>query len=162
MIKSLIVAKAKNNVIGRDNQLIWHIPADLKYFKRVTLGHTIVMGRKTYDSMGKPLPGRKNVVITRQEDFHPEGVIVKPSLEQALQGLNVDEVFIIGGGEIFKLVMDIVDKMYVTEIDESFDGDVHFPEINPEEWDLAESLPQEKDEKNPYNFAFNTYIRKKR
>ncbi len=160
MIKSLIVAIAKNHVIGKDNQLIWHLPADLKYFKRVTLGHTIIMGRKTYDSMGKPLPNRTNVVITRQQDFHPDGVIVKSSLEEALKGLQLDEVFIIGGGEIFKHALPLMDKLYVTEIDHDFDGDVFFPPINLDVWKLEEAHPQEKDDKNPYNFSFNIYTRK--
>jgi dihydrofolate reductase len=160
MTISLIVAKAKNNVIGKDNQLIWHLPADLKFFKNKTMGHTVVMGRKTYDSMGKPLPGRMNVVITRQQNFHPEGVTIEPSLESALEDLKVAEVFIIGGGEIFKHAMPLADKMYVTEIDELFDGDVYFPEINPDEWELTEAIPFPKDEKNKYNLSFNTYIRR--
>src|ERR1019366_8784483 len=105
MTISFIVAKAKNNVIGKNNQLIWHLPADLKYFKKMTMGRTVIMGRKTYDSMGKPLPGRMNVVITRQHNFHPDGVIVEPSIESALKDLKVEEVFIIGGGEIFKHAM---------------------------------------------------------
>jgi dihydrofolate reductase len=162
MTISLIVAKAKNNVIGKDNQLIWHLPADLKFFKNKTMGHTVIMGRKTYDSMGKPLPGRMNVVITRQKNFHPEGVHIEPSLENALMDLKVEEVFIVGGGEIFKHAMPIADKMYVTEIDESFDGDVYFPEINLDEWELTEAIPFPKDEKNKYNLSFNTYLRRKK
>ena len=161
MTISFIVAKAKNNVIGKDNQLIWHLPADLKYFKKMTMGRTVIMGRKTYDSMGKPLPGRMNVIITRQKNFHPDGVIVEPSIESALKDLKVEEVFIIGGGEIFKHAMPFADKMYVIEIDESFEGDVYFPEINPKEWEIIESVPYPKDEKNIYDFSINTYRRRK-
>ncbi len=162
MTISLIVAIAKNHVIGKNNQLIWHLPADLKYFKTMTLGHTVVMGRKTYDSMGKPLPGRQNVVITRQQNFQAEGVIIEPSLESALSNLKEDEVFIIGGGEIFKQAIALVDKMYVTEINETFDGDVYFPAINHDEWELTDARPFAKDEKNKYDYSFNLYERKNR
>ena|ERR1019366_4559127 len=160
MTISIIVAKAKNNVIGKNNQLIWHLPADLKFFKKMTMGHTVIMGRKTFDSMGKPLPGRMNVVVTRQKNFHRDGIIIEPSLESALKDLKVEEIFIIGGGEIFKHAMPIADKLYVTEIDESFDGDVYFPEINPDEWELIEAIPFPKDEKNKYDLSFNTYLRR--
>jgi len=159
MTISLIVAKANNNVIGKNNQLIWHLPADLKHFKTITMGHTVVMGRKTYESMMKPLPGRTNVVITRQENYHPEEVIIKPSLEDALKDLKVEEVFIIGGGEIFKQAMALANKLYITEIHADFEGDTFFPEINPNEWIKADVENHLKDEKNPYDYTYITYIR---
>jgi dihydrofolate reductase len=160
MTISLIAAVANNNVIGKDNQLIWHLPADLKHFKTITMGHTVVMGRKTYESMMKPLPGRTNVVITRQQNYHPEGVIIKPSLEDALKDLKVEEVFIIGGGEIFKQAMALANKIYLTQIHADFDGDAFFPEINPNEWIKTEEENHLKDEKNPYDYTYITYDRK--
>ena len=160
MTISLIVAKANNNVIGKNNQLIWHLPADLKHFKTITMGHTVVMGRKTYESMMKPLPGRTNVVITRQENYHPEGVIIKTSLEDALKDLEGGEVFIIGGGEIFKQAMALANKLYITEIHANFEGDTFFPEINPDEWVKTDIENHLKDEKNPYDYTYITYVRK--
>ena len=160
MTISLIVAKANNNVIGKNNQLIWHLPADLKHFKTITMGHTVVMGRKTYESMMKPLPGRTNVVITRQDNYHPERVIIKPSLEDALKDLEGGEVFIIGGGEIFKQAMALANKLYITEIHANFEGDTFFPEINPDEWVKTDIENHLKDEKNPYDYTYITYVRK--
>ena len=160
MTISLIVAKSNNNVIGKNNQLIWHLPADLKHFKTITMGHTVVMGRKTYESMMKPLPGRTNVVITRQDNYHPERVIIKPSLEDALKDLEGGEVFIIGGGEIFKQAMALANKLYITEIHANFEGDTFFPEINPDEWVKTDIENHLKDEKNPYDYTYITYVRK--
>ena len=160
MIISIIVAKSKNNVIGIHNQLPWHLPADLKYFKKVTFGHTVIMGRKTYESVGKPLPGRTNIVITRQADFNAEGVIVGPSLELALKNLKVDEVFILGGGEVFRQAMNQADKLFITDIDVELDGEVFFPEIDANLWSLESQEDHLKDEKNPYDYSFKVYKRK--
>jgi dihydrofolate reductase len=160
MTISLIVAKSNNNVIGKNNQLIWHLPADLKHFKTITMGHTVVMGRKTYESMMKPLPGRTNVVITRQDNYHPEGITIEPSLEDALKDLKVEEVFIIGGGEIFKQAMAVANKLYITEIHADFEGDTFFPEINQNVWVKTEEEKHLKDEKNPYDYTYITYQRK--
>lgn len=132
MIISFIVAMSKNRVIGKDNKLPWNIPADLQRFKRITLGHPIIMGRKTFESMGKALPNRENIVVTRQKKYKAEGVTVCHSLEEALKPYkNSDqEVFIIGGGEIFQQALPLVNKIYLTVIDKEFDGDAFFPEVN--------------------------------
>jgi dihydrofolate reductase len=138
MIISIIVAIAQNNVIGNNNQLIWHIPGDLKRFKSITMGHTVVMGRKTFESIGKPLPGRKNVVISRQTNFKAEGCLVYNSLDKALDSLkNEGEIFIIGGGEIYRLAMPISHKIYLTKIHKDFPGDTFFPEIPMEDWEIT-------------------------
>ena len=118
------------------------------------------MGRKTYESMMKPLPGRTNVVITRQDNYHPERVIIKPSLEDALKDLEGGEVFIIGGGEIFKQAMALANRIYMTEIHADFEGDTFFPEINQNEWIKTDVENHLKDEKNPYNYTYITYVRK--
>ncbi len=160
MTISIIVAKSRNNVIGVHNQLPWHMPADLKYFKKVTTGHTVIMGRKTYESVGKPLPNRTNIVITRQQDFHADGVTIEASLEQALKQVTADEVFILGGGEVFGQAMNMADKLYVTDIDITLDGEVYFPEIDTCQWTLSSEETHQKDEKNPYDYSFKVYVRK--
>jgi len=127
---ALVVAMAENNVIGKNNQLIWHLPADLKHFKNLTTGHPIIMGRKTFESIGKPLPSRTNIVITRQEDFKPEGVLVAHSLNEGLmlaQQLDAN-IFVIGGAEIYKQAMFLADTIYLTEVHHEFEGDTFFPE----------------------------------
>ncbi|HLR42474.1 MAG TPA: dihydrofolate reductase [Pseudogracilibacillus sp.] len=161
---SLIVAMDKNNVIGKDNDMPWHLPNDLKHFKETTLGHTMIMGRKTFDSIGRVLPGRKTVVLTRSEQTFPEEVDVIHSIEeiQTLQKANEeDELFVIGGGELFKEMLPHADKLYVTVIDEAFDGDVYFPEIDPRIWDEVSKEKGLKDEKNIYDYYFIEYSRKK-
>ncbi len=162
MIKSFVVAVAKNNVIGKDNTLPWHLPADLRFFKNLTTGHHIIMGRKTFDSFGKPLPNRTSVVITRQKDYRPEGCIVVHSIEEAIKVAAVEkEIFIIGGAEIFKQTMPIADRIYLTRIDQEFEGDTFFPELNKEEWELKEKQDFEPDEKNKYSYSFCIYEPKK-
>ncbi len=162
MIKSFVVAVAKNNVIGKDNTLPWHLPADLRFFKNLTTGHHMIMGRKTFDSFGKPLPNRTSVVITRQNDYQPEGCIVVHSIEEAIKVAAVEEeIFIIGGSEIFKQTMPIADRIYLTRIHEDFEGDTIFPELNKEEWELKEKQDFEADEKNKYSYSFCIYERKK-
>lgn len=147
MTISIIVAVAQNNVIGNNNQLIWHIPGDLKRFKSITMGHTVVMGRKTFESIEKPLPGRKNVVISRQSNYKPEGCMVFNSLDKALDSLKTEnEIFIIGGGEIYRLAMPISHKIYLTKIHKDFSGDTFFPEIPMEDWEIThEELISEND-----------------
>lgn len=158
---SIIVAIAKNNVIGKDNQLIWHLPADLKHFKNLTTGHHIIMGRKTFESIGKPLPNRTSIIITRQKDYAFEGCITAGSLEEALTKVKYDdEIFIIGGGEIYAQAMPVADKLYITKIEQEFEGDIVFPEISPEIWQLTEQVEHEPDEKNRYNYSFCEYIKK--
>ncbi|MGD6777487.1 dihydrofolate reductase [Sutcliffiella horikoshii] len=156
---SIIVATDRNNLIGKDNDLPWRIPTDLAYFKKVTMGSTIVMGRKTYESIGKPLPYRRNIILSRQ-DFHAEGCETLHSLEE-VQQLNKDgeELFIIGGAHIFKEALPIADFLYLTYIDEEFVGDTYFPEINEQDWELLSSEKGIKDEKNPYDYYFKKYKR---
>lgn len=161
---SLIVAMDKNNVIGKNNDMPWHLPNDLKHFKETTLGHTMIMGRKTFDSIGRVLPGRKTIVLTRNEQKFPEGVDVIHSLEEALAMIKEnekEEIFVIGGGELFKEMLAYADKLYVTVIDEAFEGDVYFPKIDLEIWEEVSKEKGLKDEKNKYDYYFIEYNRKK-
>jgi dihydrofolate reductase len=163
MIVSLLVAASENNVIGKDNQLPWHLPNDLKYFKNLTWGMPILMGRKTFDSIGKPLPGRKSIVITRNKDWQEEGVAVVHSIEEAIQkaeSFGVKEIFVIGGAEIFKTSLTTADRLYLTRIHHPFDGDVYFPKVSPDEWELTSSRFCEADEKNPFNHTYQVWEKK--
>lgn len=160
MIK-LIVAKASNNVIGDKNNLIWHLPNDLKHFKNLTTNHPIVMGRKTYESLGRPLPNRTNIIITRDKNFYDEKVEITYSLEQALakaKEINED-VFVIGGGEIYKQAMEFADMVYITEVHHEFDGDTYFPEIDEEVFEETQRENFLKDGKHAYAYSFVTYQR---
>ena len=155
---ALVVAMAENRVIGKENKLIWHLPADLKHFKNITTGHPIIMGRKTFESIGKPLPNRTNIVITRQTDFEAEGILVAHSLSDALmmaQQMDSD-IFVIGGAEIYKQAMFLADTIYLTEVHHTFDGDTFFPEIDSVLWEETSREEHEADEKNKYNYAFVT------
>lgn len=155
MTISLIVAVAENNVIGKNNQLAWHLPADLKLFKNLTTGHHIIMGRKTYESIGKPLPDRISVIITRQENYKAEGCIVVKSLQDAIQiSKNDEEVFIIGGAEIFREAIPIADKIYLTRIHQSFEGDTFFQELDQNVWEETKRIDFNPDEKNKYPYSF--------
>jgi dihydrofolate reductase len=156
MIK-VIVAISKNRVIGDSNKLIWHIPADLKRFKEVTTGHPIVMGRKTYESIGRPLPNRRNIIITRDNDFQTKGCEVVNSIEEALLLTN-NNCFIIGGGEIYKQTIHLAEQIYMTQVDEEFEGDTNFPELD-KSWYVSKREDFQKDEKNPYNYSFIFYER---
>jgi len=156
---SLLWAMDENRAIGRNNQLPWHLPEDLKYFKRVTMGKPIAMGRKTYDSIGRPLPGRENIVITRSQGITIEGCTVIHDVKDLLKR-DDEELFVIGGAEIFKEILPFADRLYVTEIREEFEADTFFPEYNLSDWELIESIPGMKDEKNPYNYEFLVYQRK--
>ncbi|MCB2194447.1 MAG: dihydrofolate reductase [Bacteroidetes bacterium] len=159
---SIIVAVAENNVIGKDNSLIWHLPRDLKHFKETTSGHYIIMGRKTFESNGRPLPNRTNVIITRDKNYKAEGCIVVHSLEDAIKEAKEDsEAFIIGGGVIYEMAMPLVDRIYLTKIHHKFEGDTYFPEINMDEWEVTEERFFEIDEKNKYPFTILTLDRKK-
>ena len=157
MIISVIVAIGKNNEIGRNNQLLTRLPADLKHFKEITSGHTIVMGRKTFDSLPKgPLPNRENIIISRNKELKIEGATVYPSLDYALIKLmDKEEIFIIGGAEIYKQIFPDADKLYLTKIHAEFpDADTFFPEINSKEWRIVSQETFSADEKNPYNYTF--------
>lgn len=159
---SIIVAVAENNVIGKDNDLIWHLPRDLKHFKETTSGHYIIMGRKTFESNGRPLPNRTNVIITRDKNYTAEGCVVVHSLEAALKEAAKDtEPFIIGGGKIYEQALPFVDRIYLTKIHHSFEGDTFFPEINMDEWELSDKRYFEADEKNKYPFSILVLDRKK-
>jgi dihydrofolate reductase len=140
------VAIAKNNIIGGDNDLPWYLPEDLKHFKEITMGKTVLMGRKTYDSivtrLGKPLPGRTNVVITRQENYiAAPGVLIFHSLDQALKALEHDDVYVIGGAQIFAAALPAAEKMYVTHVHNEYPGDVYFPEVDWSQWEKIEEEP---------------------
>jgi dihydrofolate reductase len=158
---TLIVAKAKNNVIGKDNQLIWKLSADLRRFKNLTTGHHILMGRKTFESLGKPLPNRTHLIITRNPDYEaPEGHFSFTSLEGGIifcNKIGLDELFIIGGGQIYQESIDLCDVLEITEVDCEPEGDTFFPEINPEIWKETERESFPADEKNEYPYSFVTY-----
>ena len=159
---SIIVAKAKNNVIGKDNQLIWHIPDDLKRFKSLTTGHTIIMGRKTFESLGKVLPNRFHVVLTRDKNLKidNENVKVINDISQLEKYINNDvENFVIGGESIYKLLLPVSKKLYITQLDMDFEGDTYFPNIDKNEWKVIERKNGPKDE-NPFNYEYITYERK--
>ncbi len=157
---SLLVAMDNNRLIGKDNDLPWHLPADLAYFKRVTMGHSIVMGRKTFDSIGRPLPGRENIIITRNTDYKADWCKVIHSIEEVLEMNQEDkELFIIGGAEIFKEVLPHADRLYITEIDAVFEGDTFFPAFPLSEWQKTFSEEGPRDEKNPYDYKFVVYER---
>ena len=159
MIISAIVATGENNAIGKNNQLLWHMPNDLKHFKEVTSGRTIIMGRKTFDSVGKPLPKRRNIVVTRQDITIPGCEVVK-SVEDAMALCKgEDEVFIGGGAEIYKLAMPLTDRIYLTIIHKSFDADTFFPEIDKKEWKETSREDFKPDEKNPLPYSFITLER---
>lgn len=159
---SLIWAMDENRVIGLHNELPWRLPEDLKFFKRVTMGHPIAMGRKTYESIGKPLPGRENIVITRDESFQPEGCVILNSIHELFEyaGQKDEEVFVIGGAEIFKEVLPRADRLYLTIIHEQFEGDTYFPVFDIDKWQLQTRGKGLKDQKNPYDYEFLIYNRK--
>jgi dihydrofolate reductase len=156
---SFVFAMGRNREIGLNNQLPWRLPADLKFFKKVTMGHPIIMGRKTYESIGRPLPGRTNVIVTRQQDFQAAGCTVVHSIDEVNQTFANDEVYVIGGTELFKSFLPQADQLIVTYIDADFEADTYFPDIPSNEWILDWSEPGVKDEKNPYDFEFRIYKR---
>ena|SRR3989338_6130186 len=161
MIISLIVAIGKNNVIGNKNSLPWSLPADMKHFKELTSGKPIVMGRKTFESIGKPLPNRKNIIITRDRDYKAEGCIVVHSLNESLKAAKGNqEVMVIGGSQVYKEFLPKVDKMYLTLIDADFDGDVYFPKYDIKEWEEESYEEHVRDNENPYDYKFIALRRK--
>lgn len=156
---SIIVAADRNNVIGKDNALIWHLPNDLRYFKEKTTGHAIIMGRRTFESVGKPLPNRRNIIITRNPDFKADGCVVVTSLNEALQLVRPDdENFIVGGEDIYRQALPLADRVYLTRIDHAFEGDRHFPELGPE-WKLIEESQGIVDDRNAFAHTFQTFTR---
>lgn len=159
MIIAAIVATDLNNAIGKDNKLLCHLPADLKFFKSTTMGCPIIMGRKTFESIGRALPGRKNIVITRNKDFRFEGVDVFHSVEDAVKNLKEDKVFVIGGAEIYKQMLPFTNEIYRTLIQHKFKADTFFPEINSEFMLVWEEAHQ-KDEKNAFDYVFQKLVRR--
>jgi dihydrofolate reductase len=158
----LIAAVAENNALGKDNNLLWHLPSDFKRFKEITSGHHIIMGRKTFESFPKPLPNRTHIVISRQKDYSPEGCIVVENLEKAIAICPKEEnLFIIGGGEIYSQSIYLADQLDITRVHHSFEADVYFPEINPEIWKLTSEIFNPKDEKHLFDYTFQKYTRKK-
>lgn len=156
---SLIWAMAKNRVIGNHNTLPWHLPADLRHFRDTTTGHCIIMGRKNYESIGRPLPNRNNIILTNNPSFEAAGCIVVHCIEQALQQCREEEIFIIGGAEIYRLFLPLAQRLYITEIDAEADGDTFFPEYDTQEWQETERRSYHSDEKNPYSYSFVKYQR---
>ena len=157
---SIIVAIARNGIIGGDNRLLWHISEDLRRFKALTTGHPVVMGRKTWESLGRPLPGRTNVVLTRQPDFAPEGAVVVHSLEEAVRMFPPqEEVFIIGGGELYAQALPLADRLYITTVEADYEGDVRFPEWDQSQWQLTSRELHERGEKFEHPFEFVDYAR---
>lgn len=163
MILSQVVAAADNNAIGKNNQLLWTLPNDMKFFKNTTWGMPVIMGRKTYESLGKPLTGRTNIVITRQQDWQPEGVIVVHDVKEAMAaaaGTDAKEAFIIGGGEIYKQTLPISQRVYLTRVHTALDADTYFPELNEADWELLSQLDFTADEKHAYAYSFQVWQRK--
>ncbi len=160
---SIIVAIANNNVIGKDNKLIWHLPDDLKRFKSLTTGKTIIMGRKTFESLGRVLPNRKHIVLTRNSDFKVDNAMVEVvnDISEIEEYVNSqDECFVIGGASIYKELLPYAKKMYITKIDEDFEGDSFFPEFDEKDWKVVDVEMGIFDEQNPYNYEYITYERK--
>lgn len=158
---TLIAAVAENNALGKDNQLLWHLPDDFKRFKNITSGHHIIMGRKTFESFPKPLPNRIHVIITRQKDYQPEACLIVDSLAKAISVCPKDEeLFIIGGGEIYNQSIEMADKLDITRVHHTFDADTFFPEIDLTKWKLTSEEYHPKDEKHRFDFTFETYLRK--
>lgn len=162
MTITLIAAAAENNALGKDNDLVWHLPDDFKRFKAITSGHFIIMGRKTFESFPKPLPNRTHIIITRQKEYQvPEGCLVATSIEEALQLCpQNEEVFIIGGGEIYKQSIEIANKIELTRVHTEVEADTFFPEINQNNWKILEEEYHPKDEKHKFDFTYLTYLKK--
>ncbi len=162
---SIIVATAENGVIGKDNQLLWKLSADLKQFRILTTGHSVIMGRKTFESIGRPLPNRTNIVISRQQDLMlPEGVLKVDSLTKAIEiaqnHAGNEEIFIIGGGNVYEQALEITDKVYLTEVKANIEGDTFFPKLSAENWVEISRISHQKDEKNEFDFDFVELVRK--
>lgn len=162
MIITLVVAAARNNAIGKDNKLLWHLPNDMRYFKNVTWGFPVVMGRKTFEALGKPLTGRKNIVLTRQPDWKADGTVAVKSFDDALllaNEMDVKELMVIGGGEIYSALFDTARRIHMTRVNADLDGDTFFPEIDPKKWKLVSQKNYEADAKHAYNYSFQVWER---
>lgn len=160
---SIIAAISENNVIGKDNKLLWHLPEDLKRFKELTTGHTIIMGRKTFESLGRVLPDRKHIILTRDMSYNIDSDWVKVihGLDELEEYINDEEEhFVIGGALIYNQLISKAQKMYITKIHKTFEGDAYFPKINEEEWKIIEKIPGKEDGENDFEYEFLTYVRK--
>jgi dihydrofolate reductase len=154
----MIVAMADNRAIGKNNELLWHLPDDFKHFKAITMAKPILMGRKTYQSIGRPLPGRKNIVVTRDSAFTAEGVLVVNSIGAALDAVKEDaEVMVIGGASFYQQMLPLADRLYVTHVHHHFDADTFFPEIDADQWRLVEQTEHAADERHAFSFSFIEY-----
>jgi len=159
---TIIAAVGRNRALGKDNDLIWHIPADLRRFKSLTRGHHVIMGRKTFESLGRPLPKRTNIIVSRNPDYKAEGCIVVNSLEKALEIAQSDpKPFILGGAEIYKQALSFADAMDLTYVHENFEADAFFPEFDPQEWELTGREDFKKDDENPFDYSFVQYKKRK-
>ncbi|MEG0762025.1 dihydrofolate reductase [Chryseobacterium piscicola] len=158
---TIVVAMGEKNEIGVDNKLLWHLPKDLKHFKELTSGYPIIMGRKTYESIGKALPNRTNIVVSRKKNWFQEGILIVGSIKEAVKFAKKidDNIFIIGGGNIYEQTIEIADRLEVTLVKAQLDADTFFPKIDTKIWKLTEDVFHEKDEKNNYDFSFQTYER---
>ena len=163
MIISAIVAVSKNGVIGQNGQIPWYLPADLKYFKKITMGHPVIMGRKSFVSIGRPLPGRENIVITRDIYFAASGCLVARNISEAIEiaaATGKEEVFIIGGGEIYQQSIALWDKLYLTKVDLDVSGDVFFPELDWQEWEMISEEEHQEDDRNECGYNFQIFTKK--
>ena len=163
MILSHVVAASTNNVIGKNNQLLWRLPNDMKFFKNTTWAMPVIMGRKTFESLGKPLTGRTNIVISRQTDFTGEGIKIVRSIEEAMVAAadaDAKEAYIIGGGEIYKQTLPITKRIYLTRVHTNVEGDTSYPEFSDKEWQLLSELPFKADEKHKYDYSFQIWERR--
>jgi dihydrofolate reductase len=163
MTLSQVVAAADNNAIGKNNQLLWSLPNDMKFFKNTTWGMPVIMGRKTFESLGKPLAGRTNIIITRKHNWQPEGVFVANEIREAMAiaaKTDAKEAFIIGGGEIYKQTMPITQRLYLTRVHTTIEGDTFFPEFNKAEWELLSQLDFTADAKHAFDYSFQVWQRK--
>lgn len=159
---SIICAMDKNRLIGRNNQLPWHLPADLAFFRRNTIGKPVIMGRNTFESIGKPLPGRQNIVVTSNPQWQSAGCDVADSVDEAVSlAASATEIMLIGGASLYEQTIDIADKLYLTLIDHAFEGDTWFPDFSSEQWLIDEKVENLPDEYNHYSFAFVNFIRDK-
>ncbi len=162
LIITLIVAASENHVIGKDNGMPWHLPNDFKYFKKTTLEHSVVMGRKTYDSIGKALPDRRNIVISRDSSYQPEDVDVANSIQEVFSSCRDErEIFIIGGANIYAQFLPLADRVLLTRVHTHIEGDAYFPDLDPLQWDMTAEEKHMADEKHAFNYSFQVYERKK-
>ena len=165
MMLSQVVAAAENNAIGKNNELLWRLPNDSKFFKNTTWGMPVIMGRKTFESLGKPLAGRTNIIITRQKDWQPEGAFVVHDIKEAMAAAaktDAKEAFIIGGGEIYRQTLPVTQRVYLTRVHATIDGDAFFPEMNITDWELLSQLDFTADEKHAYDYSFQVWQRKEK